>query len=110
MNILILSEKLWPEGSGGELATYLYTRLLIENDVDVKVAISSTSNHFKAWSELPIYKIPVLGHGKYTIMPMFKELRGLFEWSDVVYCTDFFQIIPLIKKIFKLPIVVRVHA
>lgn len=48
MNVLILSEKLWPEGSGGELATYLYTKLLIENDVDVKVAISSTPNYFKA--------------------------------------------------------------
>jgi glycosyltransferase involved in cell wall biosynthesis len=110
MNVLILSETLWPEGSGGELATYLYTRLLIENDVDVKLAISSASNHFKAWSELLIYKIPVLGHGKYAIIPMFKKLGELFEWSDVVCCTDFFQIIPLIKRAFKRPVVVHMHS
>ena len=110
MNVLILSEKLWPEGSGGELATYLYAKLLIENDINVKVTISSTSNYFKAWSELPIYKIPVIGYSKYTIVPMFKKLRELFEWSDVVYCTDFFHIIPLIKKAFKKPIVVHMHS
>jgi len=110
MNILILSKKLWPEGSGGELATYLYTRLLIENDVDVKVAISSTSNHFKAWSKLPIYKIPAPGYGKYTIVLMFRKLRELSEWSDVVYCTDFFHIVPLIKQVFKKPVVVHVHS
>jgi len=110
MNVLILSGSIWPEGSGGELATYLYTKLLIENDVDVKVAISSTPNYFKAWSELPIYKIPVLGYGKYTIVPMFKKLRELFEWSDIVYCTDFFPIIPLIKQAFKKPVVAHIHS
>ncbi|MBS7612449.1 glycosyltransferase family 4 protein [Candidatus Bathyarchaeota archaeon] len=110
MNVLILSEKLWPEGSGGELATYLYTRLLIENDVNVKVAISSTPNYFEAWSELPIYMIPVLGRGKYTIVPMFKKVRELFKWSDIVYCTDFFPTIPLIKQAFKKPVVVHIHS
>jgi len=110
MNVLILSKILWPEGSGGELATHLYARLLIENDVDVKVAISSTPNYFKVWSELPIYKIPVLGYGKYTIVPMFKKLRELFEWSDIVYCTDFFPIIPLIKQAFKKPVVTHIHS
>jgi glycosyltransferase involved in cell wall biosynthesis len=109
MNVLILSKKLWPEGSGGELATFLYTKLLIENDINVKVAISSTSNHFKAWSELPIYKIPTIGYGKYTMVPMFKKLRELFEWSDVVYCTDYFHIIPIIKQVFKKPVVVHIH-
>jgi len=110
MNVLILSKKLWPEGSGGELATFLYTRLLIENDINVKVAISSTSNHFKVWSELPIYKIPTIGYGKYTIVPLLKKLRELFKWSDVVYCTDFFHTIPIIKQIFKKPIVVHIHS
>jgi len=110
MNVLILSRSIWPEGSGGELATYLYIKLLIENDVNVKVATSSTPNYFKAWNELPIYKIPVLGYGKYTIVPMFKKLRELFEWSDIVYCTDFFPIIPLIKRAFKKPVVAHIHS
>jgi len=109
MNVLILSGKLWPEGSGGELATYLYTRLLIEDGVDVKVIIS-TPDHFKVWSELPIYKIPVIGYGKYTMVPMSKKLRELFKWSDVVYCTDFFHIIPFIKRAFKRPVVVHIHS
>jgi len=58
---------------------------------------------------LPIYKIPVLGYGKYAIVPVFKKLRELFEWSDNVYCTDFFLIIPLIKQAFKKPVVAHIH-
>lgn len=54
--------------------------------------------------------IPVLGCGKYTIVPMFKKLRDLLEWSDVVYCIDFFPIIRLIKQAFKKPVVVHIHS
>jgi len=42
MNILFLSEWFYPHGSGAELATYLYAKLLNEADFNVVV----TTNRF----------------------------------------------------------------
>ena len=36
-NILFLSELFYPHGGGGELATYLYAKLLAKEDFAVKV-------------------------------------------------------------------------
>jgi len=110
MNVLVLSETLWPEGSGGELATYLYVKLLTREGLDVKVVTRSTSSYFKAWNRLSIHSIPALGSGKYTIIPMPKRLKELLRWSEVIYCTDLFHLIPLAKCVFKKPVVVHLHS
>ena len=58
MNVPVLSETLWSEGSGGELATYLYANLLARNHVNVKVAMTLSSNSLnKLWDNLPVYNI-----------------------------------------------------
>ena len=110
MNVLMLSKTLWPEGSGGELATYLYAKLLIREGLGVKIVIRSTSSYSKAWNGLSIHSIPTLGSGKYTIVSMPKGLRKLFRWSEVIYYTDLFYLIPLVKHVFKKPIVVHLHS
>ncbi|MHA1711865.1 MAG: glycosyltransferase family 4 protein [Candidatus Freyarchaeota archaeon] len=110
MNVLVLSKTLWPEGSGGELATYLYAKLLTQEGLDVKIVTRSTSSYFKAWNGLSIHSIPVLGSGKYTIVPTSKRLKELLRWSDVVYYVDLFHLIPLIKRVFEKPAVVHLHS
>ena len=109
MNVLVLSKTIWPEGSGGELATYLYAKLLTQEGLDVKIVARSIS-YFKAWNGLSIHSIPALGSGKYTIVPMPKRLKELLQWSEVVYFTDLFHLIPLVKHAFKKPIVVHLHS
>jgi len=110
MNVLILSEELWPKGSGGELATYLYGKLLSGSGVNVKIVIPSRSNGLENFQgELPAYMLPVVGYGKYRLFDL-KKLRRLVEWSDLVYCTEFFSLIPSIKQRFKKPVVAHIHS
>jgi glycosyltransferase involved in cell wall biosynthesis len=110
MNVLLLSETIWPEGSGGELATYLYAKLLTEEALNLKVAISAASDHFKNWSKLEVYKIPMLGYGKYVINFNTRKLGELVKWSDIVYCAGLFSLVPLIKREFRKPVVVHIHS
>ena len=110
MNVLVLSETLWPEGSGGELATYLYAKLLIQEGLDVKIVVQSISSYFKTWNELSIHNIPALGSGKYAGVPMPKRLKELLRWSEVVYFTSLFHLIPLAKHVYKKPAIVHLHS
>ena len=41
MNILFLSELFYPHGSDGELATYLYAKLLSQKGFNVKVVTNA---------------------------------------------------------------------
>jgi glycosyltransferase involved in cell wall biosynthesis len=111
MNILVITQSLWPEGSGGELATYLYIDLLTKNGVNVKVALAS-NNLNNAWARLSIYNIPTTGYGKYAIVTPFalKKLERLINWADIVYFTGLFALIPLIKCKYRKPIVVHLHS
>ena len=110
MNVLVLSKTLWPEGSGGELATYLYAKLLTQEGLDIEIVTRSTSSYFKAWNGLSIHSIPVLGSGKYTIVPMSKRLKELLRWSEIIYCADLFHLVPLVKHVFKKPAVIHLHS
>ena len=111
MNVLILSEKLWPEGGGGELATHLYARLLAEKGINVKIATTSSSSSSRdVWSGLPVHKLRAVGHGKYTLILGLKELGRLIRWADVIYCTELFSVIPFVKRNFKKPVVVHLHS
>ena len=112
MNVLVLLRTLWPEGGGGELAFYLYIKLLIKNGVNVRVIVlSSFSDSERLRSGLPILWLPVLGRGKY-IVPMPTALRRLGElvkWSNIIYSSDPTPL-PHIKQRFKKPIVIHVHS
>jgi len=67
MNIVIISEKFWPEGSGGELATYLYVKGMMQHkDLYLRVLTGT-----------PLNKIP-------------EDLRGLSNVDFVVL--DFLRV------------------
>lgn len=116
MNLLIVSEAFFPEGRGGELATYLYAKLLNNSGVDVRVITASTSSITKGKIDgLIIYKIPTRKLTKYSIMSkipiLFKGYsKRLFEWSDIIYMTGWFPAIPFIKHKFRKSVVVHLHS
>jgi len=116
MNLLIISEAFFPEGSGGELTTYLHAKLLHNNGVNIRVITASSSSISKSKIDgLTIYNVIRRKPTKYSIvnkiLPLLKgSLRHLFEWADVIYMTGWFPAIPFIKHMFKKPVVVHLHS
>jgi len=110
MNLLVLSESLWPIGSGGELATYLYAKYLREEGINVKVIVRDDVR-CPEWGDLECYDIKGFGVGKYCCLyPTSKRLtEKLFKWSDIVYFTGLFHLIPLARAMGK-PTVVHLHS
>ena len=102
MNLLILSESLWPRGSGGELATYLYAKYLCKGGIDVKVLVKDIV-HCPEWAGLDCYNLKGFGAGKYFWLSASSRtlVERLFRWSDVVYFTDLYDLIPLAKAMGK---------
>lgn len=113
MNVLILTDHLWPEGSGGELATYLYARLLANLSVQVKIVVPSCVDSFFCQDGFPVYQIRLKHFGKYVVggsLPAFRMLKQLIGWSDIVYCAGLFAFVPYIKNRFKKPVVIHLHS
>ena len=67
MRILIISETLWPYGSGGELATYLFAKLLQEHGISIKVVVKHDT-WVKEWSGLKVFRVNGFGFGKYFVL------------------------------------------
>jgi glycosyltransferase involved in cell wall biosynthesis len=119
MNILFLSELFYPHGSGGELATYLYAKLLSNTGFNVAIV----TNRFLGESEiskndnLTIYRVPLLRQNegdKYSVLRRFDILlssfmRRMVKWSNVVYIPKFwYSAIPLVKS-YRKPIITHLH-
>ncbi|MEM3602082.1 MAG: glycosyltransferase, partial [Candidatus Bathyarchaeia archaeon] len=119
MNILFLSELLHPHGGGGELATYLYARLL--RRAGFRIAI--VTNRFAGEREisksenLVIYRLPIFNDRegyKYSIYRRFDVLLSVFmrkkmKWADLIYIPRFWhQAIPLAKAYGK-PVITHLH-
>lgn len=113
MKILVISERCWPDGSGGELATYLIVDIL-RKEFEVTVVTGSRSP-----SELPsveyIYE-PLLSKREKPVL-WFNTLRlakterfkRLLRESDIVYIPRFaFPIISYVKKLGR-RVVVHLH-
>lgn len=119
MNVLFLSELFYPHGSGGELATYLYAKLLSEAKINVVVVtnrFSGESDVLKS-DNLTIYRLPLFGESEYfkwLILRKFDVLfssfmRKLVRWADVVYIPRFwYSAIPL-AKVYRKPVVIHLH-
>jgi glycosyltransferase involved in cell wall biosynthesis len=111
MNVLIVSESLWPYGGGGELATYLYARLLIGEGVRVKILLRNR-NKSREWQGLDVYSIKSIGSGKFSITlgESTRLIKQLVQWADVVYfTTGLFNLIPLVQRLGK-PFAVHIHS
>jgi glycosyltransferase involved in cell wall biosynthesis len=108
MNVLFLSELFYPQGSGGELATYLWSKLLAEagHNVNVVTNQSVAEPEESESSSLKIFRLPILKsdtRSKFSILIRFDVLlsniiRKLLVWADVVYIPRFwYSAIPLAK-------------
>jgi len=109
----------YPHGSGGELATYLYARLLSEAGINVIVITNRFAGEpdVSKNGKLTVYRLPLLKRGgsiKYSILQRFDILfssfiRKMFRWADVVYVPRFwYSAIPLAKAHGK-PVLTHLH-
>jgi len=115
MNCLILTELFWPEGSGAELATYLYAKLLSQRGVDVTVLTGSLSR--MTWRGDGFRIVPwvpgVKPRTKYSSLLLASNLvrepyRTLIEEADVVYVSKCCWAIPPVRSLGR-PVVIGVH-
>ena len=119
MNILFLSELLYPHGSGAELATYIYADLLSKSDFNVRIVTNKFVGEevVSKTDHLEIYRLPLfknIENPKYYILKRIDVLlstflRKMLKWADVVYVPRFwFSAIPLAKAMGK-PVITHVH-
>ena len=114
--ILLLSKLFWPEGGGGELATYLIAKSILSKHFNVTI-VSGTrrpeldvlkATRYVHWSALESRFKPVEW---FKLVANTKHIRGLIEGADVVYITSH-TLIPLapIAKTLKPSVKVVLHA
>jgi glycosyltransferase involved in cell wall biosynthesis len=103
--LLVLTRLFWPDGSGGELATYLFLRRYLGRHFDV-VVVSGTGRpaplggccRYVRWGALRSRFKPA------EWVKAFAAARGiadLIKWADVVYI-PFFSLYPLVPAVKRL--------
>ena len=121
MNIIVLSERFWPEGSGGELATYLYIKGLLEKTNYNITLLTGTSREkiphdLLKYKRLSIINLELLrARHRITLWNNLRNnmrtLLNYIENTDVLYIPGASIIVaPKIKKHFKnIKIVYHLH-
>jgi len=119
MNILFLSEILYPHRGGAELATYLWAELLAKSGFNIKIVTNRFPNEpeISKYNNMTIYRIPLLKIQesiKYSILRMsnilFSNLiRKLLVWSDVVYIPRFWYMAIPMAKAYGKPVIIHLH-
>jgi glycosyltransferase involved in cell wall biosynthesis len=114
--ILLFSKLFWPEGGGGELATYLIAKSILSKHFDVTI-VSGTGKpepdvlkvaRYVHWSALESKLKPVEW---FKLVANTKYIRGLVEGADVVYITSHTLIpVAIIAKTLKPSVKVVLHA
>lgn len=119
MNVLFLSELIYPHGSGAELATYLYAKLLSQEGFKTVVITNRFANEPSLLKNenLAICRLPLFAGSqsfRYSTLARFDVLfsnyfRKMIEWADVVYVPRFwFSAISTAKRYGK-PVIVHLH-
>ncbi|MEM3546194.1 MAG: glycosyltransferase family 4 protein [Candidatus Bathyarchaeia archaeon] len=119
MRIVIFSELFYPHGGGAELATWLYSKLLVEKGFEVTVVTrqfpGEASVEFLS-NGMKIFRVPMrIAFGsRYDTLANAGVLassfiRRLIKESDIVYVPcGWYSVIPL-AKIYGKPVVVHMH-
>ncbi len=119
MRLLVFSELLYPHGGGAELATWLYSKLLVEEGIKITIVtkqfpgeppVDSFSNG------VTIYRLPIdfmFGSRYYTLANVgvlaSSFISNLIKQSDVVYVPcGWYSVIPVAKYHNK-PVIVHLH-
>lgn len=119
MRILFLAESLFPHGSGGETATYLYSKLLSAAGHQVTIVTNRFQGEesFSKQGTLQIYRLPLFKRNqtdKYSLLSNFNVvLSGFFKkllnWADIVYVPGFWYSAILLAKYHHKPVVTHLH-
>jgi len=112
--LLVVSEQLWPEGGGGNLATNLILKLLAECDIDITV-VAGTRNPSRTINVKYVFQ-PLLGFSDkprlWTSLarPSFRSwFKPLIRRTDVVYIPRYcYPLVPLVKDLGK-KVVLHLH-
>jgi len=103
-----MMSSLWPEGGGGELASYLFAKTLTKEGVNLKIITPKQRQYLK---ELDVYPISFTGFGKFSIPYIDRKASEIIASADIIYVTsNFFSIIPYIKRKFKKAVVAHIHS
>jgi len=119
MNILCLSELFYPHGSGAELATYLYAKMLSKNGFNVVVVTNKFNGEpdVSRNGNLTVFRLPLLkkeSSVKYSILPRFDVLLSSFtnklmKASDVIYIPRLWYSAILLARTYGKPVVTHIH-
>jgi len=111
--LLVVTERYWPEGSGGELATHLILELL-RDSFEVTV-VTGTRSPARVEGVRYIYEPLLSARNKHLLwfitlrLTRSRAFDKLVERADVVYVPGFaFPVIPLAKRLGK-RVVVHLH-
>jgi hypothetical protein len=112
-SILVVTERYWPDGGGGELATHLIINILRKKFN--MVVVTGTRSTSKASGVEYIYE-PLLSKREKPMLWMNtlrlinnQRFQKLLDESDIVYIPRFaFPIVPFAKKLGK-KVVVHLH-
>jgi glycosyltransferase involved in cell wall biosynthesis len=108
--VAIFVNTLWPLGSGGELATYLYAKLM--QDIGVKpIFIVNELDETAHQHKFKVISLRRVGRGKYSISLDFKALVKILRNVDVTYfVASDLELIPFVKMFIGKPVVVHIHS
>ncbi|MEM1832199.1 MAG: glycosyltransferase family 4 protein [Desulfurococcaceae archaeon] len=113
MRVVVFSERLWPEGSGGELATYLILKLLASTgDFELEVYTGTEDRAKVPGASIKVVDL-LRASNKVELFTKILANRRLvekaIERADVVYIPRFsYPVIPVAKKLGK-KVVVHLH-
>jgi glycosyltransferase involved in cell wall biosynthesis len=118
MNILLLSEVFYPHGSGGELATFLYSKLLSNagNNLIVLTNRFAGEPSYSRDGRIQIYRVPIFSGGEHKYSTLLRldvlatnYFRRFMKWADVVYIPKFWYSAVFVAKLYKKPVVIHSH-
>lgn len=120
MRLLVFSELFYPHGSGAELATWLYLKLLADKGFKITVITRQFTNEPSAElinNRITVFRLPLnnmMIERKYDTLVNIGVMASSFvnklmAESDVIYIpAGWYSVIPL-AKIHKKPVVVHLH-
>ncbi len=108
MRVTVVTHDTWPSAGGGELATYLHIRNMINRGFDFTI-------HTRRGRPMPFpiktVRIDGFGSGKFIkySSSWLKKFSEDVTESDLVYLTEHFDLVPIINKI-GVPAVIHLHS
>jgi len=119
MHLLVFSELFYPHGGGAELATWLYSRLLVEEGFKITIVTTQFPGEPQAdllCNGVKISRLPtnfLFGRRYYTLanagILATSFINNLVKQSDVIYVPcGWYSVIPIAKRHNK-PVIVHLH-